>query len=162
MQYTINEFEDLYKRCVGPCMRLAMSMLRDEDAARDAVQEVFLRLWESDMSIANAEAFIARSVRNACLNHLRTCDTRTRIINSLPLDEAAAPEAEGDLRRQEVADAIGRLLSERERQVVGKVYSEGLSYKDAAACLGVSVAAVNKNLVGALRKLRAHFKTDRL
>ncbi len=55
--------------------------------------------------------------------------------------------------------AIERLLSSREQQVVEKVYTEGLSYKDAAENLGVSVAAINKNIVAALKKLRTHFKT---
>ncbi|MDE6338825.1 MAG: hypothetical protein K2K97_03440, partial [Muribaculaceae bacterium] len=38
--------------------------------------------------------------------------------------------------------------------------TEGLSYKDAAGQLGVSVAMVNKSVVGALKKLRKHFKSD--
>ena len=64
-------------------------------------------------------------------------------------------------QNEEVKTAIQKLLTSRERQVVDKIYSEGLSYKDTAESLGVSVAAVNKNIVGALKKLRNHFKTNK-
>lgn len=62
-------------------------------------------------------------------------------------------------RNDEIRTAIQKLLTPREREVVDRIYTEGLSYKDAAENLGVSVASINKNIVSALKKLRGHFKT---
>ena len=159
MQYSIPEFEATYRRCFPPAMRLAVSLLHDEDDARDAVQEVFLKLWESDTVIDNVQAFVVRSVRNVCLNRIAAADTRERFRRRFPIDEIDDTDAPlvDEARLQ---SAIDSLLTPRERQVVEKIYSEGLSYKETASCLDVSVALINKNIVSALKKLRTYFKSQ--
>lgn len=160
MQYSITEFETIYLRCFPPAMRLAISLLHDEDDARDAVQEVFLRLWESDTGIENPQAFVIRSVRNVCLNRIAAADTRERFRRRYSLDE---PDDGIDIeaRHSEIRSAVQTLLTQRERQVVDKIYADGLSYKETAASLEVSVSMINKSVVSALKKLRTHFKTNK-
>ena len=160
MGYSTTEFETLYTQCFPPSMRLAMSLLHEEDDARDVVQEVFLKLWESNIRIENPTAFIIRSVRNACLNRINALDIRDKIHQRIML---AAPPDDFDIegRNEEVMSAIQKLLTPRERDVVDRIYTEGLSYKETAHNLEVSVAAVNKNIVSALKKLRTHFKTGK-
>lgn len=160
MEYSTTEFETLYTQCFPPSMRLAMSLLHEEDEARDVVQEVFLKLWESNIRVENPTAFIIRSVRNACINRISMLNTRDKINQRIMLD---APPDDFDIegRNSEVMSAIQKLLTPRERDVVDRIYTEGLSYKDAADNLEVSVAAVNKNIVSALKKLRTHFKTGK-
>lgn len=160
MEYSTTEFETLYTQYFPPSMRLAMSLLHEEDDARDVVQEVFLKLWESNIRIENPTAFIIRSVRNACLNRISMLNTRDKIHQRIMLD---APPDDFDIegRNEEVMSAIQKLLTPRERDVVDRIYTEGLSYKETAHNLEVSVAAVNKNIVSALKKLRTHFKTGK-
>ena len=165
MQYSATEFETLYAQCFEPSFRLALSLLHDEDDARDMVHESFLRLWESRSRIDNPKAYVVRSVRNSCISRIRHLDVREKVRLKLALEsppEDFDPDEEGFLCRDaEVLEAMDRLLSFREREVVDKVYVEGKSYKEAASSLGVTVAAINKNVVGALRKLRNHFKTNK-
>ena len=157
MPYSSSEFKTIYLRCFPPCMRMAMSLLHSEDEARDTVQESFLKLWETDMDVTNPDAFLIRSVRNACINRINSVQIREKIRRQLPLaPESEETDIEG--RDEEVREAVARLLTGRERQVVDKIYSEGLSYKDAAESLDVSVATINKNIVAALQQLRTHFK----
>ena len=160
MQYSTAEFETLYIQCFPPAMRLAVSLLHEEDEARDVVQAVFLRLWESKSRPDNPQAFIVRSVRNASVDRIRKLDQRDKIRSRLML-EPPPDDFEYEQRNEEVMTAMDMLLTSRERQVVDCIYSEGMSYKDTAESLRVSVAAVNKNIVGALKKLRAHFKTSK-
>ncbi len=157
MQYSTKEFEALYKQCFPPAMRLAMSLLHQEDEARDVVQEVFLKLWESDVKIDNASAYILRSVRNACLSRIRNLDVREKVKMKLML-EPPPEDFDYEQRNEEIKKAVEGLLTVREQQVVEKIYNDGMSYKDTAEKLGVSVAAVNKNIVSSLKKLRTHFK----
>ena len=63
-------------------------------------------------------------------------------------------------RFEKVMNAINCLLTQRERQVVEKIFTEGMSYKEASLSLDVSVATINKNVVSALKKLRSHFNRD--
>ncbi len=142
-------------------MRLAISLLHEEDEARDVVQEVFLKLWESNTRFDNPTAFLIRAVRNACLNRINMLDTRDRIRRRIMLD-SPPDDLDIDVRNDEVMSAIPRLLTPREQEVVDRIFSEGMSYKEAAENLEVSVAAINKNIVSALKKLRSHFKTGKL
>jgi len=158
MSYSRSEFHELYTLCVPPAMSMAMSLLHNTDEARDVVHEVMLRLWESGLRVENPPAFVVRSVRNASLNRLESIETRRRIERRLTL-EPPPDDFDPDERNAKVLTALKILLSPREQEVVRKIYLEGLSYRDAAEDLGVSVAAINKNIVGALKKLRTHFKT---
>lgn len=160
MEYSTLEFETLYIRCYPSSMRLAMSLLHEEDEARDVVQEVFLKLWESNIRVDVPEAFIIRAVRNACLNRINMLDTRDKIRRRIML-EPPPDDFDFEGRNDEVRAVILRLLTPREQEVVDRVYTEGMSYKETAENLEVSIAAVNKNIVSALRKLRIHFKTGK-
>lgn len=158
MEYSATEFETLYIQCFPPSMRLAMNLLHEEDEARDVVQEVFLKLWESNTRVENPMAFIIRTVRNTCLNRISLLDTRNRIRQRIMLD-STIEDFDIDKRNDEVRQVIHELLTPREQDVVDRIYGEGMSYKDAAENLDISVATINKNVVSALKKLRDHFKT---
>lgn len=135
-----------------------MSLLHEEDEARDIVQEVFLRILESNIRMENPMAVIIRSVRNACLNRISKLDTREKIRQRLTL-QSATVDSETGLNHEEVLSAVKQLLTPREQQIVDRIYSEGMSYKEASENLGVSEATINKHIVTALKKLRNHFKT---
>ena len=150
MRYSTTEFETLYTQCFPSSMRLAMGMLHEEDEARDVVQEVFLKIWESETKVENPKAFIIRAVRNAALNRINMLDTREKIRQRISLNPPT-DDYDFDERGEEVATAIQQVLTPREREVVESVYGEGLSYKETAKSLNVSVATVNKNVVTSLR-----------
>lgn len=161
MQYSATEFETLYTRTFEPCFRLALSLLHEEDDARDVVHEVFLKLWESESRVDNPTAYVIRAVHNSCISRIRHLDIRDKVRAKLILEPPPEDDGPEDYveRDAEVMAAMERLLTFREREVVDKIYMEGKSYKETAATLGVTVAAINKNVVGALKKLRNHFKT---
>ena len=59
-------------------LRFATIFLKDEDDAKDVVQDVFLKLWQKKEElekIENMEAFVVRMVRNRCLDILRAGKT---------------------------------------------------------------------------------------
>lgn len=160
MQYSTTEFETLYTQCFPQCLRLAISVLHEENEARDVVQEMFLKLWESEKVIDNPRAFILRSVRNAALNRISMIDTREKIRRRLTL-ESAESDFDIESRSADVISAIGKVLTPRQQEVIDRIYAGGMSYKAASESLGISVSAVNKNLVTALKKLRTHFKSGK-
>ncbi len=87
-------------------------------------------------------------------------DIREKIRQKLTL-EPPPDDFNVDQRNDEVISAIHRLLTVREQQIIEKIYTDGMSYKETAESLGFSVATVNKNIVGALKKLRTYFKTGK-
>ena len=160
MHYSAKEFETLYHQCFPPAMKLALSMLHNEEDARDMVHEVFLKLWESTSNIENPTAFIIRSVRNSCINRINKINNRTKIEQRLILD-SPPDNLDVNQHNEEILVAVNVLLTSREKEIVEKIYSDGMSYKETAETLNISTSTVNKNIVSALKKLRNHFKTNR-
>lgn len=66
--------EELYRRHAGAVYARCRYLLRDDDAARDAVQDVFvraLRALPELRAVASPTAFLLRAATNHCLNVLR-------------------------------------------------------------------------------------------
>ncbi len=65
--------EHTYKRLHAPLYFYAYKFLKDEEAARDAVQDAFMGIlykpWNSP-EIKDISSYLFRSVRNNCLNYL--------------------------------------------------------------------------------------------
>ncbi|MDE5811085.1 MAG: sigma-70 family RNA polymerase sigma factor [Muribaculaceae bacterium] len=156
MQYTITEFEQLYRSCSPAAFRVAFAMLHDDEEARDAVQEVFIKLWERGCKADNTAAYVVSAVRNVCINRLASIDIRERLVRALPLDEAQPPDS-SEIDADQLNRAISMILTPREREVIDLKFTENMSYQEAATKLGVSTAMINKSIVNALRKLRNHF-----
>jgi len=151
-------------------LRLCERLLGDVEEARDAAQEVFLKAFRKAGSYrprGRVYTWLYRIAVNHCLNLLR----RRRVVRFIrlgegagdeeapplePADGRATPEAELAARRRWRATrrAIER-LPPGQRAVLVLVRFEELSYREAAAVLGITEGAVESRLVRAMRHLEA-------
>jgi RNA polymerase sigma-70 factor (ECF subfamily) len=157
---------DLHKRAVfGLCVRL----LRDQEEARDAAQETFVRAYGAVGTYDAGQPFapwLLRIARNHCLDQLRRrLPARARVeLDADPEDGAPAdladPAAErGDdaLERAQTSRALSEAvaaLPPNYREVVHLFHVEQLSYKEIAATLGVPMGTVMTWLHRARSRLR--------
>ncbi len=168
-------FEGLVCRHQGRLLALCERLLGDREAARDAAQEVFLKVFRKASGYrptARVSTWIYRIAVNHCLNRLR----RRKVVRFLsfgalerggeegegaaggepfdPPDEAPDPAAALEARRRwrAVRRAIGE-LPEGQRAVLVLARFEGLSYKEIAQVLGITVGAVESRLFRAMRRL---------
>lgn len=162
-------FEKLVTRHQVRLHRLCHRLLGDAGEAEDAVQETFLRLFRRGSRYepqGQLFTLLYRIATNYCLNRLR----RRRLVRFVPLrksstpegatleiepeDERGGQEAELEARRQwqRTVERIDRLPASQ-RVVLILVRLEGLSYKETAATLGITVGAVESRLVRAMRSL---------
>ena len=74
-------FHDHYERMY----RLAFALLHDNDVAKDVVSDVFSRLW--DKQLIPDQAYLMRSVKNACINIIAKKKRDERLKLLLPLSE---------------------------------------------------------------------------
>lgn len=141
--------------------QIAYRLLKDHLAAEDALQEVFLKVYEHAHRYepkAKVSAWLNRITVNFCLNLLR----QRRPEESLDQEEAppvpdpgATPlEAleELDLSRR-LAELLDALPEKQRRALILKRFG-GLSYQEIAAELGLSVQAVD----GLLKRARQTLK----
>ncbi len=144
-------------------LRFATHFLKDEDAAKDVVQDVFLKLWQKRNELAeieNMDAFAMRMTKNRCLDLLRA----KRVV---------AIDAETDRKmKQETVDVHSKVeLSESAMQIkmlIGKLPDiqrtvmqmrdiEQLSYDEIAEATDLKVNAIRVNLSRARKKVRDEF-----
>lgn len=160
MQPDEEQFKRLFLHAYGRMYRLAYSLLRDDEESRDVVSEVFAHWWDegAPLRAATEEAYLLTCVRNRCLNRIARKDLHVKLQRLYPIELSLNESADADeARRVAVARFIDNELPPQMQRVLRLCYGEGLTYRAAADRLGVSVAAVNKYIVGALKRLRARF-----
>ena len=137
--------------------RSAMGVLRDDEDARDALQDTFLRLWRVGNVESDAEARnkLFAVLRNLCIDRLR----RPRSMR-LPegMEESMAVETEPPEDMERLERLLSADLSDTQRKVYACVVNEGMEYEDAARMLGMTVEAVRMQMSRARRKIRENYK----
>ena len=161
MQTQDKYFEQLFRKHYERMYRTAYLLLRDPDEAKDAVSDVFERLWQNHTTVRRdtAAAFLVISVRNHCLNRLQQQNVIS--INERETKDFTVP-AELETIEEDMEQTLRNALLQmtpQKRAILRLRYREELSYKETAEQLGISVSAVNKHIVQALHFLREYFKT---
>lgn len=144
-------------------LRFATHFLKDEELARDVVQDVFLKLWqkrETLNEVENIEAFAMRMTRNRCLDVIRS----NKVV---PIDEeterrlnAKTVDVHSKVELSETAQQIGKLigrLPDLQRNVMQLRDIEQMSYDEIAEITGLQVNAIRVNLSRARKKVRDEF-----
>ena len=132
--------------------RLACSILGQRDEAQDMMQDVaerILRRQDSMDDVGNIDAFITRSVRNACIDRLRRRKETTPKIPDV--SDSRSPDRWSD--RELVHRAMAR-LPEKQRLAVHLKDIEGYSRKEIADILETDEANVRTILSRGRRALR--------
>ncbi|HBL78001.1 MAG: hypothetical protein A2W90_01155 [Bacteroidetes bacterium GWF2_42_66] len=141
-------------------LRFAIQFLKDDEQAKDVVQDVFLKLWQKREELAkveNVEAFAMRMVRNRCLDMIRLNrsvpveDDKIRRLN----DGKSDPDREMDLSETAllVRNAIEK-LPEVQRQVMWLRDIEQMEYEEIAGITEMEINALRVNLSRARKKVR--------
>ena len=130
--------------------RLACSILGRRDEAEDMMQDVAERiLRRQTRDIGNIDAFLTRSVRNACIDRIRRRRDTTHKIPDVP-DEKNPDRWD---ERQLVHRAMTR-LPEKQRTTLHLKDIEGYSTKEVAEILETDEANVRTILSRSRKALR--------
>lgn len=137
--------------------RSALGFLKNDEDARDALQDTFFNLWRDGGAETETEARnkLFAVLRNICIDRLRKPKT-------LPLDETDIDHLEvkafsfEDMDRYESLLTTG--LTDVQRRIYTLVTHDGMEYDAIAETLGISVEAVRMNMSRARRKIRDNYK----
>lgn len=137
--------------------RLAKSMLRNADAAQDAVQDLSLKLWEKRDNldvVENVPAFTMRAMRNLCLDTIRQQRNEDELPAEFELGELNPHQ------RTEQKDMAGKIremidnLPELQRSIIRMRDVEGMEISEIAYITSLTENAVSVNLSRARQKIR--------
>ena len=143
--------EELYRQQGPAVLRRARQILRDEEEARDVLQEIFL-------SLANQPTFEERRqttawfyvrTTNYCLNKLRDGKNRARLRAERGRDLPAAAPARGESFT--VAREVLARLPERLAEVAVYYYCDEMTQDEIGALIGCSARYVGE-LVDRVRR----------
>ncbi len=151
-------FEEMLVHIEGKVLAVAWRMLGDRDQARDAAQEIYLRIFRSLDRFRLGEDFHAWAYRitvNVCLDHLKARGPTAPELMDLPDYGHVHPE-EGilhDQRRALVRRAL-TTLTPAERAALILRDLEGLPTEQVAQTLGIRAATVRSQISSARSKLQ--------
>jgi RNA polymerase sigma-70 factor (ECF subfamily) len=141
--------------------RYAARMLDDRDAGQDIALETFIRLWihATDWRVQSLRGLVFRIARNLCIDEQRRRGARQRAVvrEVAGADASARPDPDEMLERDHVVNEVDEAiqsLPDRRREAFTLVHLNGLSYREAAQIMGLSVKTVGNHVGAALAQLR--------
>lgn len=147
------DVEELY-RSYGPMvLRRCRSMLRNEELALDAMQDVFVRLLRRSRELERTapSSLLYRIAINVCLNIMRSARRRPIHGDDAVIDAVAGSDDHASRTADRaLLDEIFAAGDELTRTMAYLHYVDRLTLEETAVEVGLSVSGVRKRL----RKLR--------
>ena len=162
--------EQLFRQNYSEMIHLARVLLGDDGEAEDVVQDIFLRIADSDilrpegLSVARIppknDSYLLIAVRNACLNRIRQMQLHEQVKNLLPIeDETDLQAIDRQLEQlEDISAFVDEQLEEPHRSIFHLRFDEDLTIAEIARRLGLNPNTAYKYLAQSIQKIRNHFK----
>lgn len=158
------EVEEIFKEYYAPLCYFASRYLKNEVVVEDLVQDLFTALLEKQNAFNSAlhlKNFLYLSVKNACLNYIRSSNSRDRYV----AEDGKKDKTEDSFVQyiiatevyKELAEAVAQLPAEC-RKVFEACYFEGLDNEKAAEKLGISIFTVKAQKARGKKLLKENLK----
>ncbi len=156
------DIEACYARYGPMVLRRCRGMLRDEQAAFDAMQEVFLKVLARRKKLSGdyPSALLYRIATNTCLNRIRDekrHDLR-RYVHVLRRDDPAEHLGDAGSARNMLEHILDREKGAT-RNIAVMYFIDGMTLKEIGAAANLSVSGVHKRLERLRRRIRTRGDT---
>lgn len=154
-------FNEIYKRHSPKVFYQVNQMLRDRDAAKDLVQELFIAVWTKAINIkedTKLGGYLYIAAQNRVFKLIQQGKLKNDYLQSLSEFTSqmnfATNEAVGEKELQTLIDLEIAKLPPKMKQVFELSRKENLSYHEIAQQLDISDNTVRKQVSNALKILR--------
>ena len=155
---TYEQFCDIYLPLTDGLYRVAYYVLESEQDAKDAVQDLFIKLWDSRDTLDNVHnpmGYSIRLLKNLCIDRIRK---ESRLARADLTDEIAAEDtADGPQAAKEQAERLMRAIRKlpaRQREVLEMKLLRGMSNEQISQKTGMSNLAVRVMISRARAKIK--------
>lgn len=160
-----SEFKQRFLPLNARLYKAAYLMLGNEDDAKDVVQDVYLKLWDrrdSLNNIYNDQGYCMRTVRNMCLDRLRTVppDIVDKPPEELPI--ISEEDSSSNIERNETARLIKQCIASlptQQQQVIRLREFGECSMQEIVEATGLNAVNVRVLLSRARKALRNQLQT---
>ena len=138
----------------------SLRILGNSEDARDAVQDIYVKLWKMKDSLhtyINLDAFVMTVTRNHCLDKLKGKKTVSLEGKHISSDHYTDPSPEEILEKKDVMEKIKLIISglpENQRTIIHLRDIEGYDYNEISNIIDMSVNNIRVNLSRARKKIR--------
>jgi RNA polymerase sigma-70 factor (ECF subfamily) len=154
-------FEKVFKSHYTELCRFAMRYVREEIASEEIVQEVFINIWErrAELNInSSIKAYLFTAVRNRSFNYIKLQLPKEHQKTDVDaLSELQIDNNENDLRLEELKAYVNEaidLLPRKCKAIFILSRTAGMTYREIADEMDISVKTVENQVGVALKKLR--------
>ena len=156
-------FSHLFSFYKSQVLYYCVHFVKDKEIAEDITQDIFLTVLEKkeDIRIEQSfSAFLYTIARNRIYDIFRSLSARSVLYEKL-MEQAIdyVDDVEKSLEEKNIQELIAQALeqlSPRQREIFELSRNRGLSHKEIAEQLGLSVYTVQDHIKNALEKIRAY------
>lgn len=164
---------DLFRRYYDHLFNYCIRIIADEQVVKDALQELFIRLWERRGSLGEAEsveAYLLSSVRRILLRNKessqRKAEYNRAYIEELPsvtfsMEEMLIQSELHYQQKKSLHTAI-QSLNNRQKEALFLRYYHGLTSSEISMVMDVKAQSVRNHLARAIASLRVSLKEKNL
>ncbi|SHJ05192.1 RNA polymerase sigma-70 factor, ECF subfamily [Tangfeifania diversioriginum] len=159
---TTGEFEQLIAKQKDKLYRFAFSILKNNEDAQDAVQELVVKLWGNKKSLdktRNLESYCLNTLKNHCFDLLRKEKHKIDYQNSNVHNVAIDPDLENLDLVEKLRHELQNLPRQQRLAVELKDF-QGYNYEEISEILEQSINAVRTNVSRGRKKLHEIFKEE--
>jgi RNA polymerase sigma-70 factor (ECF subfamily) len=150
-------FASLVRASIPHLEAIARLILRDQELARDAVQDAYLLAWRDLPRLRDPDRFdawIYRLTVNACYDVVRRRRRRPIEVDLAPVRPPAVADHAGAVADRDLLERGFRRLGADQRAVLVLHYYVGLSVPALAETLGIPLGTAQSRLGRALAAMR--------
>jgi len=158
-ELTAGDLERIHDEHVGAMFRYGLTLLRDETAVRDLLQDVFVKLAQGrgeGMAAETERAYLLRMVHHGAIDLMRRDKVRREHAEQQPAETifTASPDPDREAFRQRLDAALEQLPLEQREVVVLKLWEE-LTFDEIAGICGIPLNTAASRYRYGIDKLRA-------
>lgn len=146
-------YAELYRRYYLKVERYCLKSLSDLQDAKDAAQDVFLKVFEKLATLQKPELWVAwlfSITRNVVLNiHRKNAHSQIEDVEEFPPIADNNSEIEAKLERERKLTALPRLLETPDARILKMKYVEGRSIRQLSRDMHIKESAVKMRLLRA-------------
>ena len=163
-----NSFRLLFNMYSARLIRFATTMVRSNEAAREVVDEVFIKIWRNKTSITNIQnltVYLYSATKNTALNYLsaRAKENITDSFDFFAVQISDEQNPEKKLITSELLKKINTAIDQlppRCKMVFKLIREDGLSYKEVGAILNISPKTVDAQMVIAVKQISEKVRAE--
>ncbi len=158
-----NAFDMLYKRHWADLYKFAFFILRDKEACKDIIQDVFVWVWEHkrELKVQFPKSYLRSAVKFKIANYIRSGNIRESFFEEAAKYDYSTSMAGGDefAELKELNNIIRQAifnLPAKCREIFMLSREANLSNREIAEQLGISVKTVENQMTIALHRIRTN------